>query len=240
MISLLFRFFGDSTPLKKEAEKAKGEMSQAGASIGKEFGAQLKGAIMSTVGIGAIVGQIKKAAAEAMQGQMDAAADVAGLGTRETIALTRAAKASGLTREQIMMTGRENPELFSRFISQFEPGMSESDLNNLAETGRTVGTALSNVGASVGAGLANLYNRIVGLTASLWGSATGNNAMSVSGRNMLVTGQSSGPQNVSPVVEFVRSKTAMDASSAAFGEMVDAVNRQIEETRKVREAVEKN
>jgi hypothetical protein len=239
MISLLFKFLGDSTPLKQEAEKAKGEMSKAGAGIGKEFGTQLKGAIMATIGISAIVQGIKASVAEAMAASVQSAADVSGLGVRETIALNRAEKASGMTREQILMTGREKPELFAKFIKQFEPGLSEESLKNAAETGQNVKGLFSRLSDSALSGLSDVYNRTVGLTASLYGSAFGNQALSVEGRRMLMTGQAAAPGK-SPTLSFISANTEMRRSEIALNEVADNTNRLIEETQKLRQAVEKN
>lgn len=238
MISLLFKFFGDSTPLRQEAEKAKKDMGKAGADIGKEFGSQLKGAIMSTVGIGAIVSGMKQALSEISEAQKGSA--TSGLGIKETQALERAAKATGLTTEQILSAARERPSEFAGMISKFESPLSENDLKNIASAGSAAKSAWSWLLDQTLLMGTRLGNQARGLVQSIGGSVIGDEQASVEGRFRLMTGMSPSAMSDPAPIRFTKSAMEMERSNAAFGEMVDAVNRQIEETRKVREAVEKN
>lgn len=238
MISLLFRFFGDSTPLKQEAEKAKKDMSKAGGDIGKEFGSQLKGAIMSTVGISAIVSGMKQAFSDIAEAQKGTAAT--GLGIKETQALDRAAKATGLTKEQILGVAKERPAEFAGMISQFETPISETDLRNIASAGAEAKSAWAwLLDQSLLMGV-RLGNQARGLVQSIGGSIVGDQQASVEGRFRLMTGRSPSAMEDPAPIRFARSAFEIEASNAAFNEMVDAVNVQIEETRKVREAIERN
>lgn len=238
MISLLFRFFGDSTPLRQEAEKAKKDMGKAGADIGKEFGSQIKGAIMSTVGIGAIISGMKQAFAEISEAQKGSAAS--GLGIKETLALERAAKATGLTTEQILSVAKERPSEFAGMISQFESSLGENDLKNIAAAGSAAKSAWSWLVDQTLLMGTRLGNQARGLVQSIGGSVIGDEQASVEGRFRLMTGMSPSAMSDPAPIRFAKSATEIERSNAAFNEMVDAVNRQIEETRKVREAVEKN
>ncbi len=241
LISLLFKFTGDRTPLKQEAEKAKQDMSKAGSDIGKEFAGQLKGAIMSVVGISAVAATIKKAFSDAAKGEIAAAsAGGAAGGIRENIAMERAMQATGLSREQIQATAQQNPEQFSAFIKRFEPGASEADLRNVAAAKASGEQVMSMFGDTLASKVAGAGNRIVSPFEMLGGLLSGNTGQMKSGLVRMITGSEPGAGGESQQAAFVRLNAAREASDREFAELVDATNRQIEETRKVREAIERN
>lgn len=132
MISLLFKFLGDSTPLKREAEKAKGEMSKAGGDIGKEFGTQLKGQMMAAIGVGAVVSALRKSMEEATKAANEAALGGGVTKIRENIALSRAAEATGLQKSEIMDIAKQRPDVFGQFIKQFEPIAPEGQMREVS------------------------------------------------------------------------------------------------------------
>jgi hypothetical protein len=238
MISLLFKFFGDSTPLRQEAEKAKKDMGKAGADIGKEFGSQIKGAIMGAIGVGAIASALKAQIAEIGKAAGTAAGTGGEIGT--TLALQRAADATGMKPEEILAAAKRSPKEFEPFIKQFESGLGEKNLRNVVR-GRDVASEFG--GMFVDAlmdGLIKSVNRIGGVFKSAIGYSIGDPKMMAEGTVATVTGIAPGVMEPSPTERFMGAVRSQAESDAAFNEMVDAVNRQIEETRKVREAVEKN
>lgn len=126
LISLLFKFTGDRTPLKQEAEKAKADMSKAGSEIGKEFASQMKGQIMAAIGIGAIVGQFKKTVDEIKQAARESR--TSGLAPTAEMALRRAEEDTGLPREEIMAMARKEPAKFEAFIKPYEPAITDAQI----------------------------------------------------------------------------------------------------------------
>jgi hypothetical protein len=115
MIGLLFRIGGDSSPLKKELEKTKVNAHEAGQVVGKEFATQFKGAIMSFIGAGAIVGFAKKTLQEALRIDKDAMRQ--GLNVEAFQELERAASAVGMTVEELREAAPMVADSFTKLLA---------------------------------------------------------------------------------------------------------------------------
>jgi hypothetical protein len=235
MISLLFKFFGDSTPLKKEAEKAKGEMKTLGGEIGQTFGSQFKSQIMATIGLGAIAAAVKSEIADIQKAAKEGT--LAGRGTREELALSRAAAATGLSKEDILEQGKRDPEAFANLMKRHESPLSEGQLTDVSRStteGISVGkqvldkvlqSAMPSLNQGIGAVKAGL-SLLSGDKAGFYGSAA-----------QAVTGVSSASLRAGPEESFLQSVRASRQSDAEFNAMVDEVNQRLEA---IKEAVEKS
>lgn len=235
MISLLFKFFGDSTPLRQEAEKAKKDMGKAGADIGKEFGSQFKGLVMQTIGLGAVAGIVKSAVGEVTKSV--ATANASGGSPGAELAMARVMEATGMTREQITEVARVEPQKFAAMVKRFESPMSDEQMRMTADALTDLTTAVKNTGDT--------------LLSALTFVATANNGEMRGFPVIGSTGFSPGgltPSQmrfntqgaVEPTRAFIDAAQAKFASDAVFNELVDVTWKQIAETQRVREAVERN
>jgi hypothetical protein len=238
MISLLFRFFGDSTPLKKEAEKAKGEMSKAGGEIGKEFAGQLKGAVMGAVGIGALAGALKSKLEEVGKAATAAAATGGEIGP--TLAMERASQATGMKQEDILAAAKRSPETFGPFIQQFESGLPETALRNVSRGKAVSGRVWDMIVDAVLNKLVEAGSRFVGAAQFGAGFMMKNMNLQRQGLTTAITGVAPSVMSATPTERFLGAVRSQAESDAIFNEMVDAENRLIEETKRVREAIERS
>lgn len=99
MVSLLFRFSGDSSPLIRALDAMSGPAKRAGDVVGKEFGTQMKQTVLRYIGAGAIINVIRKTMTDAMQVQGEAIRE--GLGVEPMQELAKAAAAAGMTVKEL-------------------------------------------------------------------------------------------------------------------------------------------
>lgn len=220
LISLLFKFTGDRTPLKQEAEKAKQDMSKAGSDIGKEFASQMKGQIMAAIGIGAIVGQFRKTIDEiknAARGSM-----TSGLAPTAEMALKRAEEDTGIPREEILGMAKTEPAKFEKFIRQYEPSITDAQIAEAERVRRAAKMSADRVTETA----------IAAAVSPGYGSESMASVQGLSiapGPRM----QFAQPRIENPTQDFTQLVIAAREQAAA-------AKAQIEETRKVREAIERN
>jgi hypothetical protein len=235
MISLLFRFYGDSTPLKQEAEKAKNEMSKAGVDIGKEFGNQLKGAVMSTVGIGAVVGLFKSAFSEASKAIKGT--NLTGGSPGGEIALNRAMEATGMTREQIMEVAAAEPRKFEAMMKRFETPIPDETIRGSVDALTDLTIAVKNTADTMISAAANIATANTGvMTGFPVIGSTGFSPGGLTPSQMRFNNQGA----TEPVRAFIDAARSKFESDADFNAKVDRENRTIEELQKLRQAVEKS
>lgn len=177
MISLLFKFFGDSKPLVAEGDKAKAALSKKGGEVGKAFGEQFKGAVMGFVGAGAIIGAVRKMAQDAVRIRAEAA--IEGVGVEEFQKLEIAAKSVGMSVSELREAA---PGLASEFAALMDAVESSSGImdagtvKNLADAAAELGKFTGPISQLV-AGLVHVLSfvRAVGekaLTAAAGGAMT--------------------------------------------------------------------
>lgn len=114
MLGLLFNINGDSSGFRKEMDKTKQVASKGGDEVAKAFGAQFKSAMLGVIGAGAIVGRIKKIVGEAVR--IDSEALKEGLGIEAFQELERAAKATGMSIEDLRKAAPEAAAEFTRLM----------------------------------------------------------------------------------------------------------------------------
>ncbi len=162
MISLLFKFFGDSKPLVEETRKAKKEMSGAGVDIGKEFGSQFKGAVMGFIGAGAIVGAFRSAMTDAQKVRMDALRT--GMSEQRVQLLDSAAEKLGISSEQLSESVKamgEQGEKLLQAVAKTSQFMSNNAIKNFSELDAQLSTLKLNF-IDLLAPFAKLANIIIG------------------------------------------------------------------------------
>lgn len=239
MISLLFKILADASPwrkvvneqLPKDAKKAGAE---AGHGAGKEFGNQMKSAVMSYLGAGAILGALRTQATKATEILRDA--QQAGLDPQGFQELTKASEETGKSIEELQRLARELPEDFDAMMKGIrERGgfFTQEDLENLNQ----VKAAMDEASNSAGKLFANLWNGAksianmaangamagAGAVASTIGSATGSERLSEAGR-FLTTTADIGAEQINAGTPRTRDRT----TTARFidrARMVDEGNR---------------
>lgn len=118
MISLLFKFFGDSKPLVEETKKAKAEISKEGGNLGKAFGEQFKGFVMGYIGAGAIAGAVKKLVGDAAK--IEQGATKLGVSIEAFQELTKAAEAVGMTVEELQQAAPKIAKEFTALMDSVQ------------------------------------------------------------------------------------------------------------------------
>lgn len=234
MISLLFKILADATgwrkvvneQLPKDAKKAGKE---AGFSAGKEFGQQMKGALMSYIGAGAVLGALQTQATRAADILREAASqDVGAVAFQE---LDMASKASGMSIKEIQKMALELPEQFEAMMKPIrESGqiLSKEQVAELAQIKSIMAEAAISAGklfaflwqagkvysALFGAAKFASYGSEITRIGSIVEAATGNKVLSTLGRSMLqnagdtagaaVAGRADASTSETPVNQFVR------------------------------------
>lgn len=203
MISLVFKILADAAGWRKTVNEelpkdAKRAGAAAGHGAGKEFGNQMKSAVMSYLGAGAILGALRTQATKATEILRDA--QQAGLDPQGFQELTKASEETGKSIEELQRLARELPEDFDAMMKGIrERGgfFTEDDLQSLRE----VKTAMDEASNSAGKLFAYLWNGSksianmaangamagAGAVASTLGSVTGSERLSEAGRFLTTT-----------------------------------------------------
>lgn len=196
MISLLFKILADATGWRKVVTQdmpkdAKKAGKDAGKAAGSEFGQQMKSALMSYIGAGAILGvfnqQITKAR-ETMTGAADAGASIEGFQV-----LQKMMEATGKSLEDLQKLAKDSPEAFKALADAAEQLggiVPEADIKRLAEAKIKIGEFTSGVAQ----GFAFLTDTIrqawyglnagLGAVESFVGNVTGSSALKERGAKL--------------------------------------------------------
>lgn len=195
MLQLIYKIGGDINPLKKSLAHAPTEAAkagkEAGSAFGKELGAQAKGALMSFIGAGAIVGMFRQAMEQARN--IAKQGEKTGLGSLETQALNRASERTGLTPDELLARGRANPAAFAKLMSGIEAQggfLGEGQVSALV-AGSEKAEGVANVGKGMAASaldFAMKYSPLAVGTRALDYMSVGMNTLAGSGAEMLGRG----------------------------------------------------
>lgn len=179
MLQLIYKIGGDINPLKKSLAQAPTEAAKAGKeagnAFGKELGAQAKGALMSFIGAGAIVGMFRQAMEQAKNITKEQGRT--GLGSKEVQALGRASERTGLSQDELLARGKANPQAFSALMSSIEAEggfLSDQNVGSLGRIGSAAeqakNLAMRGIGGAFEAGTRGLEGLTYGAFA---GAASG-------------------------------------------------------------------
>jgi DNA-binding ferritin-like protein len=199
MISLLFKIFADAAPWRKTVtQDLPKDAKAAGSAAGKEFGAQMKAAVVSYIGAGAILGVLKTQATKAAE--IIREAGQSGLGVEAFQELKKASEATGLSIEQIQKMARELPADFEAMMEPIRKNggiISEADAQSLAQVKAAMDEATNSAGklfATLWEGGKALGNMVVngafagaGAVASAAGRTFGSERLTEAGRFLSTT-----------------------------------------------------
>lgn len=223
MISLLFKILADASPWRKTVNEelpkdAKKAGKDAGSAAGKEFGAQMKSAVMSYLGAGAILGALRTQATKATEILRDA--QQSGLDPQGFQELTKASEETGKSIEELQRLARELPKDFDAMMKGIrERGgfFTQEDLESLREVKNAMDEASNSAGKlfayiwngskAIASMAANGAMAGAGAVASTLGSVTGSERLSEAGR-FLTTTADIGAEQINAGTPRPRDRTA--------------------------------
>jgi hypothetical protein len=158
-----FEISGDSTPLAKaitEAMKsgqaiAKKGGEVAGSKFGKEFGSQVKNAVMNVLGAGAIIGAFRSQITNAARLTQEAVRN--GLGVEAWQELQRAAELVGMTVEELREAAPQVGEEFTAMMNAIRQGGGILDAQTV-ETLALAGDSLREASVNLAPAMAMAVN----------------------------------------------------------------------------------
>lgn len=118
MLSLLWKFLGDNSPIKKAMADTAPAAKQSGSEIGKVFGSQFKASVMRFIGAGALIGLVQKQMADAVKLEGDALRK--GLGVEAMQELEEATRQTGLTLAELQKVAPSSGAALEKFARLME------------------------------------------------------------------------------------------------------------------------
>lgn len=248
ILKLLYSIGGDINPLKRELARVPQDAKDVGKKAGvelnkgivegqksggakpgdsgvaKELGGQLKGLVMSYVGIGAVVGKVMQQAQRAQD--ISSKASQMDLGVEAWQELQAAAEKSGMAIEEVQRMARELPDDFAAMMEPIrESGgiMKSEDVESLTEVKKAIDEASNSAGKlfanlwSGGKALANLVANGAfagaGGAASKLGEMFGSERMQNAGRFLTTTAEIGAEQLVAGKQPSSVERTAVERFS---------------------------